>query len=248
MLITHEHMDHVNVGEGARPRSPPTPVCGCTRRSRFSTPLGDLGDQAIAVHGGESLMVAGFDVQTFGDQHAVIHPLVPVVANVGYLIGGSVFHPGDSLVVPPFDVELLLLPAMAPWAKISEIIDYAVAARAPKIRPIHDFLVKDVYFGILLNTLKPIVERVRADLRGVRRTRSVSDRIAHLLARAPGARRAQRPCLRDARPARIRHGRVSAGHPAVGAPGPISSGCVPAASAASSGRSSSRRGGPANVR
>jgi L-ascorbate metabolism protein UlaG (beta-lactamase superfamily) len=158
ILITHEHMDHVNVEKvraavaadsGLRVHAP-QPVLDS---------LGDVGDQGIAVHGGESLMVAGFDVQTFGDQHAVIHPLVPVVANVGYFVGGSVYHPGDSLVVPPFDVELLLLPAMAPWAKISEIIDYAVAARAPKIRPIHDFLVKDVYFGILVNTLKPIIER-----------------------------------------------------------------------------------------
>jgi hypothetical protein len=103
-------------------------------------------------------MVAGFEVRTFGDQHAVIHPLVPVVANVGFFIDG-VYHPGDSLIVPPFDVQVLLLPAMAPWATISEIVDYAVAVRAPKIRPIHDFLVKDVYFALLRNVLDPIVGR-----------------------------------------------------------------------------------------
>ena len=83
---------------------------------------------------------------------------MPYIANVGYLVDESVYHPGDSLVIPPFDVSTLLLPAMAPWAKVGEIIDYTVAARAPKVHPIHDFLVKDAYFTILVNTLKPIVE------------------------------------------------------------------------------------------
>ena len=157
ILVTHEHMDHLHTdrvraalnADSSLRLYAPQPVLDA---------LGDVGDQGVAVHGGESLMVAGFEVRTFGDQHAVIHPLVPVVANVGFFLDG-VYHPGDSLIVPPFDVQVLLLPAMAPWAKISEIVDYAVAARAPKIRPIHDFLVKDVYFSLLRNILEPIVGR-----------------------------------------------------------------------------------------
>ncbi|WP_375492935.1 MBL fold metallo-hydrolase [uncultured Jatrophihabitans sp.] len=157
ILITHEHMDHLDpdkVGDALRRDS----------RLRVWGPqgaldkLGRLGDQAVAVHGGESFEAAGFAVQTFGDNHAVIHPLTPTIANVGYFVGDAVYHPGDSLVIPPFDVSNLLLPAMAPWAKVSELIDYAVAARAQRVHPIHDFLVKDVYFNVLVNNMNPIIE------------------------------------------------------------------------------------------
>ena len=44
-------------------------------------------------------------MRTFGGQHALIHPSIPIVANVGYLIDDAVYHPGDSFIVPPSAVE-----------------------------------------------------------------------------------------------------------------------------------------------
>ena len=63
-----------------------------------------------------------------------------MVANVGYLVGGAVFHPGDSFVVPEVAVERLLLPLHAPWSKVAEVLDHVVAVRPRHVHQIHDGL------------------------------------------------------------------------------------------------------------
>jgi L-ascorbate metabolism protein UlaG (beta-lactamase superfamily) len=127
--------------------------------------LAPLGEQVVAVGPGEEFEAAGFAVRTFGGQHALIHPLIPIVANVGYLVDGAVYHPGDSLVVPPEPVDTLLLPAAAPWSRMAEVIDFAIAVRAPHAYPIHDAIVTDLWSGILKNNFGPMADRFGIDFR-----------------------------------------------------------------------------------
>ncbi|WP_040905715.1 MBL fold metallo-hydrolase, partial [Streptomyces griseoflavus] len=88
---------------------------------------------------------AGLDVQVHGELHAVIHPDIPRVTNVGYLVdGGKLFHPGDALTVPGGPVETLMLPVMAPWNKISEVIDYVREVKPRRAYDIHDALLTDL--------------------------------------------------------------------------------------------------------
>ena len=82
-------------------------------------------------------------MQTFGGQHALIHPTIPVVANVGYLVSEAVYHPGDSFVVPDRPVETLLLPLHAPWSKTGEVIDFLISVRATRAVQVHDALLND---------------------------------------------------------------------------------------------------------
>ena len=139
VLITHEHADHVDADALRRAASADPNLAIHAPRAVKET-FADLGEQVREVEANQTLQVAGFDVRTFGGQHALIHPLVPVVANVAYLINDKVFHPGDSFTVPPVPVDTLLLPLHAPWSKVSEIVDYAVSVRAPHIHQIHDSL------------------------------------------------------------------------------------------------------------
>ena len=97
----------------------------------------------MTVEPGEEFDAGGFQVRAYGGQHALIHPAVPVVSNLGYLIEG-VYHPGDSFSVPTAEVRTLLLPTNAPWSKASEVIDFAIAVRAPRAHQVHDSLVTDV--------------------------------------------------------------------------------------------------------
>jgi hypothetical protein len=49
-------------------------------------------------------------------------------------------HPGDSLFVPEEKVDVLAMPTMAPWMKISEAIDYLRAVKPRLSFPIHNAL------------------------------------------------------------------------------------------------------------
>jgi L-ascorbate metabolism protein UlaG (beta-lactamase superfamily) len=143
VLITHEHPDHIHSDRVAAALS-------ADPRLRLFGPLSvvesldEFGEQVVAVDPGQTFVAAGFEVQTFGGQHAVIHPAIPVIANVGYLIEESVYHPGDSFSVPSLPVQTLLLPTYAPWNKVSEVIDFAIAVRAPHVFQIHDSLITDI--------------------------------------------------------------------------------------------------------
>ncbi|WNB84310.1 MBL fold metallo-hydrolase [Cellulomonas sp. ATA003] len=146
VLVTHDHVDHVVpdelraalVGRAELEVWAPEAVVGAV--------VGDDDAVASRVHTvspGDHLDVAGFAVDVVGDKHAVIHPDVPQIANVGYLVDGVVLHPGDAFTVPDAAVEVLLVPVAAPWLKTAEAIDYVRAVGARRAVPIHDAILAD---------------------------------------------------------------------------------------------------------
>lgn len=155
VLITHEHADHIDVDKvrAAAQRDPALCIWG---PAPVREALVDLDEQVVVVRPGESFEAGGFAVRTFGGQHALIHPQIPIVPNVGYLIDGAVYHPGDSLVVPDVPVQTLLLPTVAPWSKASETIDFAVSVRAPRAFQIHDSIATPVFANIVEGHLERI--------------------------------------------------------------------------------------------
>jgi L-ascorbate metabolism protein UlaG (beta-lactamase superfamily) len=142
ILLTHEHFDHVNEGaiKAALAARPELRVYG---PAALATTFGAHPDQFTAVTAGDQLSVAGFTVSVHGTTHAVIHPDIPTVANVGYLVDGSVYHPGDAYFVPEANVVTLLLPTSGPWMKIGEAADYVRAVRPEQMVSIHDLLNSD---------------------------------------------------------------------------------------------------------
>ena len=139
VIVTHEHIDHL---EPERL----TAALDADSRLRLYAPSSvtaqfeRFGEQVVTIEPGQTLEVAGFPVRTFGGQHAVIHPAIPVIANVGVLVADTVYHPGDSLILPAVDVPVLLAPVHAPWSKTSEVVDFVVGVRARKVTGIHDAL------------------------------------------------------------------------------------------------------------
>ena len=103
VLLTHEHADHVHEGAlsaalGARPELPvyaPAAMAGM-----FSAHAG----QFTPVGAGDEFTIGDFTISVHGTEHAVIHPDIPTIANVGYLIDESVYHPGDAYFVPAASV------------------------------------------------------------------------------------------------------------------------------------------------
>lgn len=142
ILITHQHPDHVNFGAlpalvAANPNAELVVDEGTAARFGNQEKLADVRHRTARP--GETLHLAGVDVHVVGGEHAVIHPDVPRVPNVGYLLGdGAFLHPGDSFFVPDQRVDVLAVPVAAPWLKAAEAVEY-VRAVTPRIAvPIHE--------------------------------------------------------------------------------------------------------------
>jgi L-ascorbate metabolism protein UlaG (beta-lactamase superfamily) len=142
VLITHEHFDHFEP-QRLRAALDADPALEVWTNASVAAQLEGLGGRVHVVGHGDAVTVAGLDVHVHGELHAVIHPDIPQIANVGFLIGGHVFHPGDALTVPDEPVGTLLLPVHAPWSKIAEVIDYVRAVDADQAYAVHDGLLND---------------------------------------------------------------------------------------------------------
>jgi L-ascorbate metabolism protein UlaG (beta-lactamase superfamily) len=145
VLVTHAHADHLDVVRlAALLQANPDARLHVDEGSAAEVP--DL--EAQVVHAGDVLDL-GTRVAVFGDEHAVIHPDIPRIPNVGYLVGERFFTPGDALTRPDADVEVLGLPTAAPWLKLSEAVDL-YRAIAPRLAfPVHDAVLSQpqIWYG-----------------------------------------------------------------------------------------------------
>lgn len=148
VLITHEHTDHVDVGALLAAAAEQTDLRVWAPATLAGT-LAPLSDRFTAVGSGEEFDAVGFGVSTLGGQHALIHPLVPIVSNIGYVVNGLLYHPGDSFIVPPTPVETVLVPIHAPWSKVGEVIDFVIATKAKQSFQIHDGLLNSIGLGMV---------------------------------------------------------------------------------------------------
>lgn len=141
VLITHQHADHLDLARLA-------PLLEANPDAVLHTDSGsDIGDlpRTVVRHG--DVLDLGVRVTVHGTDHAVIHPDIPGVPNVGYLVG-SFFTPGDALTVPDADVELLGLPTDAPWLKLSEAVGLLRDVAPARAFPVHDGVLVPAAAGI----------------------------------------------------------------------------------------------------
>jgi len=164
VLITHEHFDHVDVTR-LKDAVKGTPQLEVWTTSAVAGQLGGADARVHAVGEGESFEAAGFDVGVFGELHAVVNPAWPRVANVGFLIDGRTFHPGDAYTVPEANVETLLLPTNAPWLKASELIDYVAELSPRRAYSVHDGFLNEAGLGLVDGLLGYLAEERGADIR-----------------------------------------------------------------------------------
>ncbi|HEY9305865.1 MAG TPA: MBL fold metallo-hydrolase, partial [Mycobacterium sp.] len=116
----------------------------------------DVPCQRVQV--GDELSVGELTIRALGGQHAVIHPEIPVITNISYLVGDGehparFMHPGDALFVPDEPIDVLATPAAAPWMKVSEAVDYLRAVAPARAVPIHQGIIapdaRGIYYGRL---------------------------------------------------------------------------------------------------
>lgn len=168
LLVTHVHPDHLDA-EHVQAHLRAHPGIQVHAPAPVAAGLREALGEGCAVHDAEPetvLELEGFTVRTFGGQHALIHPLIRTVDNVGYLVNDTVYHPGDSFVVPHgLTAPVLLAPIHAPWNKLSEVVDFVVAVRPQRVFQIHDGLLSANGFGIIEGQLTAFAAKYGAEYR-----------------------------------------------------------------------------------
>ena len=133
VLVTHGHRDHI---DAARFAGSDVPIHAAGGAAITGLPTISVDDGATFTAGGfEITPIVGFHVP-------VVNGQAPT-ANVGYLIDGRVFHPGDSLQVPDHPIQLLFAPLHASWLKASEVIAFIKAVAPDRAIGVHDGQLND---------------------------------------------------------------------------------------------------------
>lgn len=146
VLITHDHFDHFDAESvaAALVARPELEIFGPASIAASLSGLAVRDSQVHVLGPGRELSVAGVRVAVVGGSHAAIHPDIPVPENLGYVIAGTVYHPGDSYVVPDVSVDTLLVPTSGPWTKVGEAIDFVRAVGPRQTVPVHDVMLSEV--------------------------------------------------------------------------------------------------------
>jgi L-ascorbate metabolism protein UlaG (beta-lactamase superfamily) len=163
VLITHEHVDHLDTQALADALAARPSVAVYTHPDVVDK-LGELAGVAQPVVAGDEISAAGFTVRAYGGLHAIIHPDLPRVANLGFHIegeagSGGVYHPGDSFDVPTdADVHTLFVPVSGPWLKMADAVEFVRAVAPRRAYALHDGLLNDVGLSVVNRNMDALVE------------------------------------------------------------------------------------------
>ncbi|MBY8880260.1 MBL fold metallo-hydrolase [Actinacidiphila acidipaludis] len=155
VLVTHEHFDHFSE-DALRAAARNNPGLRIWTNTSVAGQLDGLGSRVTAVGEGEAFTAAGFDVKVHGTWHAPVHADFPRVANIGFLIDDTLFHPGDALTVPDTTVDTLLLPVHGPWSTTGQLIDYVREVSPKQTYAVHDGALNDVGSTMIAGLLNGI--------------------------------------------------------------------------------------------
>ncbi len=162
VLVTHQHPDHADPTRlPALLDTNPQAAAYCDPQSARLWADEPWGARFTAAHTGDAFAVGDVQVEVVGGTHAQIHPDIPLVDNACFVLSTpqrrDVFmHPGDALFVPERPVDVLALPATAPWMKLSEAVDY-FRAMAPRIAvPIHHAILSEAGRGLYFRQLRAL--------------------------------------------------------------------------------------------
>jgi L-ascorbate metabolism protein UlaG (beta-lactamase superfamily) len=169
VLITHEHFDHLDV-EALTDALGKRPAIEVYTHPEVVGKLGDLSAAANPVVAGDEFTAAGLQVRAYGGLHAMIHPEVPRVANLGFFVevtdgDGGIYHPGDSFDVPTdARVDTLLVPVAGPWLKLAEAVEFVRQVAPRRAYAIHEAILNETGFMVTDTNMANLVRTEYARL------------------------------------------------------------------------------------
>ncbi|WP_433382006.1 MBL fold metallo-hydrolase [Actinoplanes sp. CA-142083] len=170
VLVTHQHPDHLDVARVAALMAA-NPHASLVVDADTAATVAGLPSHVV-VEPGDRLRFGESTVDVLGGLHAAVYGDVPGCTNAGYLVDeGAFFHPGDSFLVPPSDVDVLAVAVDGPWLKLAEAVDYVRAVDPRVAVPMHEGETTDPakYCGMLAAFAPQTRRLVRGTSTDVRR-------------------------------------------------------------------------------
>ena len=139
VLYTHRHHDHLDVEVGDRRRERGTTLFG---NADVVTLLGE--DRCTLVEDGRPFTAAGLPVTPHDLPHVVMVDGAPGPPNTGFLLAGTLFHPGDGIELTGVSVPAAAIPIVGPSISFRDAYRFVEQLGARHVIPIHyDALVAD---------------------------------------------------------------------------------------------------------
>lgn len=140
VLVTHEHGDHFSADhiEAILAKNPDAVLIGPAHTVE-SYPTGQLVVEAGTIEIGD------FTVAIYPGRHDAVHPEMPTVPVLRYLIDDTVYYGGDTLTVPEgIHPEVVAVPVAANWFRLADAIEMVRTLRPRYAFPTHDRLLSDI--------------------------------------------------------------------------------------------------------
>ena len=140
VVVTHVHPDHFNAEhlEAIFAENPEAPLFTTTDvAEQFQKP------NVKTVQAGQAETVGPFSLRFGGEMHALIHQSLPCPHNTSVFVNDVFYYPGDSYTMPDKPVNVLAVPANAPWMKVADSMDYIAKVKPEQCFPTHNGLLSD---------------------------------------------------------------------------------------------------------
>ncbi len=159
VVVTHEHADHCDIKQ-LTDIVANNPQVTIYAHADVLAHLPGLPTQSVSV--GEIVHVRDFVLEFVGGEHALIHESIPRIANLGVIVDELLYYPGDSFALPGKAIPNIMIPASAPWMKISEAMDFLVDSQAARFFPTHDAILSEAGKNLVDTMLKKVAENANA--------------------------------------------------------------------------------------
>lgn len=167
IIITHSHSDHLQPERisAILDRNPGAKIFAPEDAATAIRDALGAADVMVVKGGDEVAEYEGFRLEFFGKDHAsVVAGKVPC-QNIGAVVDGKLTNPGDSFDLLEMNgaVEVLLVPEVAPWTKMSETTEFMKIAKPRMVVPVHDGLLSEMGKTIYDNLLRGACEGMGAE-------------------------------------------------------------------------------------